>query len=286
MVLDPVNDAYEQEKQVCVDKLKEAGVEVHFYPIQEPSGKNKFAQINHVKMMIVDGDEAIIGGMNWGSHSPVNHDVDVKIQGPIVDKMEYVFNKDYAVSGGKNPLPVEKTAAHPEGKSLISLATGSHEPGERQIKAALHRAIRDSKESIQAELFFLTDWSIIGALKEACERGVKVELLLNPSEIEGRKFNEKACDDLRAAGATVKWFVPDAETGSKLHAKLGIFDGEEVILGSANWTGNGLTWNREANVNIVDENVAGYYQKMFKADFKEGAKQPTYLEADGHGAAG
>ena len=286
VVLDPINEEYEEEKKACVKILEKGGVEVLFYPTQEPTEKNKFAQINHVKMMIVDGDEAIIGGMNWGGHSPVNHDVDVKIQGPIVDKMEYLFNKDYALSGGKDALPVEKTAPHPEGKSLVSLATGSHEPGERQIKAALHRAIRDAKKSIKVELFFLTDWSLIGALKEAKERGLEVEVLLNPSQIGDTKFNEKACADLRKAGCEVKWFKPDAETGSKLHAKLGIFDDEEVILGSANWTGNGLTWNREANVDIVDKDVAGYYAKMFEADFKKGLKNPQYIEGDKTGAAG
>jgi len=93
-------------------------------------------------------------------------------------------------------------------------------------------------------------------------------------------------EELRKAGCEVKWFKPDAETGSKLHAKLGIFDDEEVILGSANWTGNGLTWNREANVDIVDKDVAGYYAKMFEADFKKGLKNPQYIEGDKTGAAG
>lgn len=286
VVLDPINEDYEEEKKACVEILKKGGVEVLFYPVQEPTEKNRFAQINHVKMMIVDGDEAIIGGMNWGGHSPANHDVDVKIQGPIVDKMEYLFNKDYTLSGGKDAIPVEKTPAHPEGKSLVSLATSSHDPGERQIKAALHRAIRDAKKSIQVEVFFLTDWSLIGALKEAKGRGLDVQVLLNPSQIGDTKFNEKGCADLRAAGCEVKWFKPDAETGSKLHAKMGVFDGEEVILGSANWTGNGLTWNREANVDIVDKDVAGFYTKMFTADFKKGAKEPTYIEGDQTGAAG
>jgi cardiolipin synthase A/B len=279
VVLDPVTDDYEKEKLECVEILEKGGVEVLWYPVREKDEKNKFSQINHVKMLIVDGEEAVIGGMNWGSHSPANHDVDVHIEGPIVDKMEALFNKDYEKSGGKNPLPIEKTPSHPEGNSLVSLATGSDDPGERQIKAALHRAIRGAKESIQCELFFLTDWSIIKALAEAkTERGVNVEVLLNPSQIGETKHNERAYKQLTDAGVNVKWFEPNAETGSKLHAKLGIFDGEEVILGSANWSGTGLTWNREANVDIVDKDVAAYYQKMFKADFKKGVDEPNYLE--------
>lgn len=283
VVLDPVNEAYEAEKEEVIQILKEGGVETLLYPVKAPEGKNRFGQINHVKMMIIDGDEAIIGGMNWGAHSPNNHDVDVRIEGPIVDKMEALFNKDYTKSGGTNPLPIEKTPVHPEGKSLVSLATGSEDPGERQIKASLHRAIRNAKTSIHCELFFLTDWSILKALVEAKERGVDVKVLLNPSQIGDTRHNEKAADQLRKAGCEVLWFKPNEETGSKLHAKVGIFDGEEVILGSANWTGNGLTWNREANVDIVDKEVAGYYENMFKTDFKKGLKNPKYIE-NPHGA--
>lgn len=280
VVFDPINDDYEKEKQECVDILKAGGVEVLFYPIREKDDKNKYDQINHVKMLIIDGEEAVIGGMNWGGHSPKNHDVDVHVAGPIVDKMEALFNKDYEKSGGKNPFPIEKTPEHPEGKSLVSLATSSDDPKERQVKAALHRAIRDSKETIQCELFFLTDWSIINALCEARqERNVKVQVLLNPSQIGDTKHNERAYAQLTKAGCEVKWFKPNVETGSKLHAKIGIFDGEEVILGSANWSGTGLTWNREADVDVVDEDVAAFYTRMFKADFKKGVDEPMYLEA-------
>jgi hypothetical protein len=288
VVLDPINEEYEKEKEKCVEIMREGGVEVLFYPVQkaDPAQKKNFDQINHVKMLILDGEEAIIGGMNWGSHSPANHDVDVHIEGPVVDKMEALFNKDYGVSGGKNPLPIEKTEAHPEGDSLVSIKTGSHDPKERQIKAALHDAIRRAQESIHAELFFLTDWSILNALVEKKEQNPKMDIkvLLNPSMIGETKFNEKAAAQLSKAGIEVKWFKPDPETGSKLHSKLGIFDGEEVMLGSANWTGNGLSWNREANVSIIDGDVGAYYTKMFKSDFRKGVKDPVYLEENGSGA--
>lgn len=279
VVLDPVNEEYEKEKAEAAKQLTDAGIEVVWYPIIKADGETaKYDQINHVKQLIVDGDRAIIGGMNWGGHSPNNHDVDVMVEGPAVDKMEYVFNDDYKKSGGKNPLPVEKTPVHPEGKSLISVLTSSEDPKRRQIKASLFRAIKEAKKSIHVESFFLTDFGVIGALKEAKGRGVDVKVLLNPSEINGNKLNEKAESSLRAAGIEVKWFVPDEKTGSKLHAKLGVFDGEEVLLGSANWSGTGLGWNREANVSVIDKEVAGFYENMFTDDFKKGSDEPHYIE--------
>lgn len=280
VVLDPVtkNLDWEKEKQVCADYLTRNGVDLKWYPVQEGDGKNKFAQIDHVKMLILDGDKAIIGGMNWGSHSPLNHDVDVLVEGPIVDRMEALFGKDYLKSGGKKSdlIPIEKTPEHPEGESYVSLCTTSEDPQDRSVKAALHRAIRDSKKSIQVEMFVLSDWSISKALCEAAERGVKVQVLLNPFEIEGKKLNEAAASKLKEAGGEVKWYPYDEKTAAKLHAKMGIFDGEEVILGSANWSGSGLTYNREADVDVIDPKVAGAYARMFKDDWKTGLAEPVY----------
>lgn len=285
VVLDPVNKEldWEQEKKVCADYLKKNGVDVKWYPVQEgdKAGKSKFDQINHVKMLILDGDRAIIGGMNWGSHSPLNHDVDVLVEGPIVDKMEALFGKDYLKSGGKKSdlIPIEKTPEHPEGESYVSLLTTSEDPKDRSVKAALHRAIQDAKKSIQVEMFVLSDWSISKALCEAAERGVKVQVLMNPFEIEGKRLNEAASAKIEQAGGEVKWYPLDEKTGRKLHAKMGIFDGQEVILGSANWSGAGLTYNREADVDVIDPKVARAFGTMFKDDWKIGLAEPEYPPA-------
>ncbi len=287
VVLDPVNEEldWEQEKQECADYLIENGVDVKWYPVKKggEEGGNKFDQINHVKMLILDGDKAIIGGMNWGSHSPLNHDVDVMVEGPAVDRMEALFGKDYLKSGGRKTdlIPIEKTPEHPEGESYVSLCTTSDDPKDRSIKAALHRAIRDAETSIQVELFVLSDWSITKALCEAAERDVKVQVLLNPFEIEGKKLNEIAAEKLEKAGVEVKWYPTDERTGRKLHAKLGIFDGKEVILGSANWSGAGMTYNREANVDVIDPKVARAFGTMFKDDWKVGLEEPVYPPARG-----
>lgn len=282
VVLDPVNPelGWEDEKADCAKILEKGGVPVLWYPVhpggEGEDGKTKFPQINHVKMLIKDGEEAIIGGMNWGSHSPLNHDVDVHVKGPIVDKMEALFGKDFLKSGGRKEdlIPIEKNAV--AGDTPVSLMTTSDDPKDRSIKAALHRAIRGAKESIDIEQFVFTDWGIQAALKDAEIRGVEVRVILSPFEIEGKRLNDATADKLEAAGVEVKWHNTDPKTGGKLHAKLGIFDGQEVILGSANWSGSGLTWNREANVDIVDAKVAGDFTKMFENDWKNAAEKPIY----------
>ena len=285
VVLDPINPelAWENEKAEMVEILEKGGVDVHFYPVQSgdsEGGKKRFAQIDHVKMLVTDGTKAIIGGMNWGSHSPINHDVDIMVEGPIVDRMQNLFKKDFIKSGGRaEDLPAFVRNAENEGGSLVSLCTTSEDPKDRSIKATLHRAIGNATKSIEAELFVFTDYSLIDALKKAkTERNVDVKVVMNPFEIEGKKLNEPTAEKLRQVGIEVKWHVADPEKKDKLHAKLCIIDGEETILGSANWSGAGMTWNHEADVDIIDKTIAGQYQSMFKNDWKKAADTPTYID--------
>jgi phosphatidylserine/phosphatidylglycerophosphate/cardiolipin synthase-like enzyme len=271
----------EAAKGEAIEKLRKNGVEVLLYPVKEAgSPEAKFGQIDHVKMMIVDGDKAIIGGMNWGQHSPNNRDVDVMVEGPAVDKMEWLFRKDWLDSGGKQAdLPwIDKTPAHPEGNAAVQLVTSSLDRKEQTIGMAVNRAIRSAKKSIHCELFVLSQRDTVEGLIDAKKRGLDVRVLLNPLKIKGFGINEKAAKQLKDAGVDVKWYVPNKQTENKLHAKIGIFDDDQVILGSANWTYAGFAVNREADVEVIDKKVNSAFDKAFENDWKAGSEAPQYLE--------
>lgn len=58
--------------------------------------------LNHDKYMIVDGEKAVIGGMNWGTHSPANHDFCWRLKtldkkpNSEVDNIMQDFNENWA----------------------------------------------------------------------------------------------------------------------------------------------------------------------------------------------
>jgi len=56
--------------------LKENGIDVVPYPRPKQGG----TVLQHTKFLAVDGKKVIIGGMNWGNHSAVNHDACVAIE--------------------------------------------------------------------------------------------------------------------------------------------------------------------------------------------------------------
>ncbi len=289
VIMDPPNEAGEDRKKEAIDELRKNGVNVLLYPVKEAGSKEaKFGQIDHVKMLIVDGDKAVIGGMNWGEHSPSNHDVDVMVEGPAVDKMEWLFRKDWLQSGGsQSELPwIEKTPAHPEGNSSVNLVVSSLDLNERTIEKTVHRSIDNAKKSIHCELFVLTRRETVDKLIAAHDRGVDVRVVLNPLKIKGFSVNEKAAGRLKEAGVPVKWYVPNERTKSKLHAKMATFDDDQTILGSANWSYAGFNVNREADVEIMDKKVNSEFDKVFETDWKNASDTPQYLEEADENAGG
>ena len=97
VITDPTVVASRQAAKI-LDSLR---VPERVYPVDD--GRH---QIDHVKLLIADG-EAAIGGMNWGRHSDRNHDFVVETRDPTeVDRVARIFDQDWGLAGGRPaPLP-------------------------------------------------------------------------------------------------------------------------------------------------------------------------------------
>jgi phosphatidylserine/phosphatidylglycerophosphate/cardiolipin synthase-like enzyme len=145
--------------------------------------------------------------------------------------------------------------------------------------------IEGAKESIHTEMFVLSDKNVINGLIDAHNRGVDVKVLLDPNGAGkgGWNPNGRTFDTLKEAGVPVKWYDVDTSVQEKLHAKWGVFDGKEVLNGSANWSYKGLHTNREIASDIVDEKVASVFEKVFEQDWNTKGldKLPDVPDRDG-----
>ncbi|MCD4783087.1 MAG: phosphatidylserine/phosphatidylglycerophosphate/cardiolipin synthase family protein [Candidatus Eremiobacteraeota bacterium] len=245
--------------------LKANGIDVLRYP------KSK-ASIAHVKLLVVDDKRAMIGGMNWGVHSPVNRDGNILIEGrEAVELKEQIFNSAARFSGGKP----KQTELNPDREDKIKVLTTQpeeHDGGSETIKEEILKNINGAKKSVHAELFCLTHKDVVKSLKDAHNRGVDVKVMLDPNLYI---INRKAFYELKDAGVPVKWFKVDVGTEEKLHGKWATFDGERTIIGSANWSKKGLDkgvpgkrTNREANVLVRDEESTSIFEKTFNYDWE------------------
>ncbi|MBQ9688055.1 phosphatidylserine/phosphatidylglycerophosphate/cardiolipin synthase family protein, partial [bacterium] len=87
--------------QDMIKFLKEKNIDVVPYPKASQQGSS----LQHIKLVIVDGKKALVGGMNWGTHSTANHDGSVaietlpnKMNGEVDNLMATHFNADWKFS--------------------------------------------------------------------------------------------------------------------------------------------------------------------------------------------
>jgi phosphatidylserine/phosphatidylglycerophosphate/cardiolipin synthase-like enzyme len=230
-------------------RLRAAGLDVLDYPVRKQ-------MIDHVKLLVVDGSVAVVGGINWGATSDRNHDVDAQVTGPAAANLERVFDGDVVTAGRAIAVPPPADDA----RVLVAATL----PG-ADIRPLVMHLIDSAHSSLDLELFVLTDTGVVHAIESAAARGVAVRVMLDP----GQRPSDAAAASLTSAGIALRHY---RSGGEKLHAKLGVADGRTAIFGSANWTTSGFQHNHEVDVEVLDAPaVAAQLTAMIDADWTASA---------------
>jgi len=226
------------------DRLSAEGMAVRSYPVDD-----KRHQIDHVKL-ILTGTDALVGGMNWGRTSAVNHDYAFETASPdVLARLRAIFEQDWSLAGG-----------HPAPLAADSGPVAQTAPGQ-EVRSALTAALRGARRSVEVEIFVLTDPDVISELAAALRRGARVRVLLDP----GQDVNRPGVSLLRSVGVEARWYpVPP---GAKLHAKAGLFDRRKLLLGSANWSESGLSINHELDVLSEEPAATADFASRFEKDW-------------------
>src|SRR2546430_15698099 len=238
-----VTDPTVTASRKAVQQLDSLRVPERAYPVDD--GRH---QIDHVKLLIADG-EAAVGGMNWGRHSDRNHDYVLETRNAIeLDRLARIFDQDWNLAGG-HPAPLPQSSG---------LGAQTSPGGEN--RSTLERALNRAAHRVLAEVYTLTDAALIAEMVIAHRRGVVVRVLLDPNQV----YNLHAYAVLRAGGVEVRWYpVPK---GVLLHAKIGLVHAQ-LVLGSANWTLSGLGVNHELDIETDDAAAVRAYVTRFESDW-------------------
>src|SRR4029077_16745456 len=121
VITDPTVNA-SRRSAALLDRLR---VPERVYPVDDVRH-----QIDHVKLLIADG-EAVVGGMNWGAHSNRNHDyvLETRVQAEIA-RLTEVFVQDWDLAGGRPapltaaPSEIAQTAPGEEIRAMVEGALG------------------------------------------------------------------------------------------------------------------------------------------------------------------
>lgn len=222
-----IDDPSEVNSAATSEHLRGAGVDVVDYPVRR-------LMIDHVKLLVVDSAVAVVGGINWGRHSPANHDYDAVVRGPAVKNLDRVFLRDLVTCG--------RRVAVPEAVTDPAIVVAATLPG-AEVRPLALQVINGASRTLDLELFVLTDTAIVHALESAARRGVRIHVLLDPSQHP----SDASYRALLAAALPIRYYRAHGEL---LHAKAIVADGSVVLFGSANWSGGGFDRNHELDIDL------------------------------------
>lgn len=232
---------------------------------------NPWFTADHTKRIIVDDEVAFIGGMNIGrEYRSEWHDLMVKIEGPLVKRINNDFRLAWAHAGVAGdlayawrklkPLPKPTGAADKDWIKVRPLYTTT---GDAEIFRTQMAAIERAQQRIYVQNAYIADDAILRGLIEARHRGVDVRVIFPTRADSGimHASNVVTANALLANGIRV-YLYP-----GMTHVKAALFDGW-ACLGTANFDKISLFVNQEVNLGFSDpDTVEQLNQRLFQADF-------------------
>lgn len=265
-------------------RLRAAGVElIPFFKITFLALANRVNYRNHRKIIVIDGVEAFVGGINV-SNDYVNtvgdpakktfwRDTHLWVRGSAAMQLQYIFLNDWNFASAEpialdedlsQYFPVEATRG--DGDQLVQIAASGPDSDTPTILYSIIRAIALAERRILiATPYFVPTDSLMDGLCIAARSGVDVSLMV-PLKGDSRIVNlgaESYYEQLLAAGVKIYRY----EKGF-IHAKTIVVDDRLSIVGTANLDIRSFELNFEVNAVVYGEATAARLTKSFECDLE------------------
>lgn len=254
-------------------ELREYGVDVRpFRPIWT-SGPIEALSRDHRKLLVVDGEKAMTGGLcigdEWAGDASQGQqswrDTMVVVCGPAVAALEGSFARMWARTGP--PLPENERHPLPEecGPSAVRVVEGV--PGQSRIYRAVELLAATVTERLWiTDAYLVAPPALYAGLVDAAHAGVDVRLLLpGTSDIPiVRGLTRSGYRELLHAGARIFEY-----RGPMLHAKTLVADHEWARVGSSNLNMSSLLGNYELDLMVEQDALSDELAKQFLHDMTQ-----------------
>ena len=265
-------------------KLTDSGIYLlEFNPVNPLAASKGWSpnHRDHRKLLIVDGQQAFMGGINISSvHSGSSfgkksrrtrndaaawRDTDLQLEGPVVAELQKLFVATWEKQQGqalseKNYFPALK----PMGSTLVRAIGSTPDEPYSQMYAALLSAIGHARVSVYlTNAYFAPDPQLLAALEAAQRRGVDVRLILPSKTDSWLVFHAGRGYYARLLKAGVKIF--ELRTAI-LHSKTALIDGVWASVGSTNLDWRSFLHNQELDAIVLGEAFGKQVQVMFEKD--------------------
>lgn len=219
----------------------------------------------HRKLVLVDGELAFIGGINFSAEhlrragTLSKQDYAVEVRGPVVEQVRALMD-----GGAGQPRPPSRLgrwwrglrgeAGGSSGAARAALVVRDDGAHRQDIERAYRLGIRSARrEIVIANAYFFPGYRLLRDLRAAARRGVAVHLILQgrPDLRWVRWSALTLYDYLLRGGVHIHEYCERA-----LHGKVAVIDGIWATVGSSNLDPLSLFLNLEANLVVEDRAFA------------------------------
>ncbi|MCH2109559.1 MAG: cardiolipin synthase [Polyangiaceae bacterium] len=276
-----------------LEQLREAGVFLtSFHSTRGPRNRFQLNFRNHRKIVVVDRQEAWLGGHNVGDEylglDPkfgAWRDTHMKLTGPAVTSLLVSFAEDWLWATdqklqAKDWTPALPAKEAPGDANVLILPTG---PADRLETASLmyQQAIQSARRRIWiTSPYFVPDQAVLHTLHLAALSGVDVRIVI-PDRADSPLVYYSAfqyIEELMASGVKFYRYLPGF-----LHEKVFLLDDQTAGVGTANFDNRSFRLNFEVTAIVVDADFAQQVEEMLLSDFAHShLMTSTEVEARSH----
>lgn len=252
--------------------LREAGVACRSFGINRHWWSRLQVNFrNHRKIIVIDGQEAFLGGLNVGDEYLGRdekygawRDTHLRLRGPAVQAVQLVFLEDWFWASGE--VLELKWTAHAETADQVAaiIPTGPADPVESWQLIVAEAANTSRRRLWIASPYFVPDEGVLTALQAAALRGVDVRVLLP----------EKP-DHVLVSLSMFSYYEQAIPYGVKLfryqrgflHQKVMLIDERLAAVGTANLDNRSFRLNFEITAFSTDPGFVDEVEHMLSVDF-------------------
>jgi cardiolipin synthase len=237
---------------------------------------------NHRKVLVVDGNEAYVGGINVRDRYLAKGDLKIvdlhfRVAGPVVTQIETVFLRDWHLVTGA-AVTAARAAPPPAGSALCRAVADGPDHELDRLTALYTGAIGSARQRIAImSPYFVPPRELIGPLQAAALSGVDVAVIL--PALNNLPYVHRATRhmlwELLERGVHVYYQPPPF-----VHSKLFYVDDYYALIGSANFDARSLRLNFELNVEVYDRETVATLAKHFET-VRAASRAVTLAEVDG-----
>lgn len=268
-----------------VDRIEDSGILFRFF---SPTFITKGFQLSlrlHVKVVMCDGEAAVIGGMNFADRyhgTPEKKewlDFAVLIRGPecihVLSVLKKLWNKRFIPKTELSHETVYNPHIYKEDIKL-RVAQNNWYRNKIEILRSYRSAFKNSRERmIILASYFLPGRNERRLIRNASMRGVDIKIVL-AAESDTPMFKRATrflYDFILRNNIKIYEYLP-----SNLHAKVAVVDGQWCTIGSYNLNHVSDYASIEVNVDILDDKFASEFETLLQEILTNDCRQITIEE--------